>query len=521
MFIMGKLSCIGDGSTTQSGNERKRRKYAYNFRNKEICKGSFLLVYGVGSIYIKNIVSHLNQNGFVPRIHKNKNRRPSNAFSFEELKNAVDFIQNYAEEFGLPQPNVKNQGNPCIFLPSSGDKFTLHFSYVTSCTETNKRHVGLTTFKLLWKDCLPHIKYMTPRSDICPKCEEHRANISSAAGLQEKQDHLQEFTEHLSMVEKEHQVYNNAVTKAREEMESYERPTGLIPPCSTNPSHVHYTFDFSQALSIPHHARQEGPLYFLTPRKVQLFGVAVEGQYRQMNYLIDENQGIGENGAGIKGANGVISMLHHCLTNYGSGEKACVIHCDNCAGENKNRYVLGYLMWRTLLGLHNEIRLSMQVPYHGRCLVDAGFANIKRLYHRTDVDSFSSLVDVVRKSAKSNAPVTYINSDGERSWEWYDWKTFTSRFFTSVKGIRKMHHFRFSSLAPGKLFVKCDADGTEREISLLKPIVRPEDLTTGTVMPDIFPPGGMTPERQGYLFRMVRPFVREPHKDSTCPSLEE
>lgn len=112
-------------------------------------------------------------------------------------------------------------------------------------------------------------------------------------------------------------------------------------------------------------------------------------------------------------------------------------------------------MWRTLMGLHHDIQLSMQVPYHGRCLVDAGFANIKRLYHRTDVDSLSGLVEVVRKSARSNSPVTYINDAGEHSWEWYDWKSFTSTFFTNVKGIRKMRHFRFSSLSPGMYLVTC------------------------------------------------------------------
>uniref|UniRef100_K1R879 Uncharacterized protein n=1 Tax=Magallana gigas TaxID=29159 RepID=K1R879_MAGGI len=312
----------------------------------------------------------MNENGCIPRTHKNKNRRPSNAFCFDDLKNAIDFIQNYAEEFGLPQPNVKNQGNPHIFLQSSGNKSSLHSTYVTSCTEANKRHVGLTTFKLLWRDCCPHIKYMTPRSDICPKCENHRANISTAAGQQEKQEHLQAFTEHLLMVEKERQ-------------------------------------------------------------------------------------------------------------------------------------------------------LSMQVSYHGRCLVDAGFANIKRLYHRTDVDSLSGLVEVVRKSARSNSPVTYTNDAGEHSWEWYDWKSFTSTFFTNVKGIRKMLHFRFPSLSPGKLFVKSHADDSEREITLLKSSISPEDITTGSVMPDILPPGGMTSERQRYLFRVVRPFVRDPFKDTTCPEAEE
>lgn len=65
---------------------------------------------------------------------------------------------------------------------------------------------------------------------------------------------------------------------------------------------------------------------------MQLFGVAIEGTYQQLNYVIDEDQGMEENGAGVKGSNGVISMLHHCLTTFGSGEKECIIHCDNCAG---------------------------------------------------------------------------------------------------------------------------------------------------------------------------------------------
>lgn len=130
MFIMGKLSC-NSNSCTQRGKERKRKRYTYFFRNKEICRGSFLFAYGVGSKYVKNIVSHMNENGCIPRTHKNKNRRLSNAFCFDDLKNAIDFIQNYAEEFGLPQPNVKNQGHPHIFLPSSGNKSSLHSTYVT------------------------------------------------------------------------------------------------------------------------------------------------------------------------------------------------------------------------------------------------------------------------------------------------------------------------------------------------------------------------------------------------------
>jgi hypothetical protein len=180
--------------------------YAYYFQNQEFCKGSFLFVYGVGPEYVKNIISHMNENGNVPRTHKNKNRRPSNAFKFDDLKNAIDYIQNYAEEFGLPQPTVKNKSIPVTYLPSSGSKNALHSLYSASCDELGKRKVGLTTFKVLWKDCCPHIKYMMPQSDICPVCEDCRARISTAVGLAEKQEDLRIFTEHLSKVEMEGQV---------------------------------------------------------------------------------------------------------------------------------------------------------------------------------------------------------------------------------------------------------------------------------------------------------------------------
>ncbi|XP_053390400.1 uncharacterized protein LOC128553294 [Mercenaria mercenaria] len=33
-----------------------------------------------------------------------------------------------------------------------------------------------------------------------------------------------------------------------------------------------------------------------------------------------------------------------------------------------------------MTGLHKEIELHMQIPGHSRCLIDAGFANFKRLY---------------------------------------------------------------------------------------------------------------------------------------------
>ena len=38
-----------------------------------------------------------------------------------------------------------------------------------------------------------------------------------------------------------------------------------------------------------------------------------------------------------KGANCIVSLLHHYLSNYGFGETRLTLHADNCSGQNKNR----------------------------------------------------------------------------------------------------------------------------------------------------------------------------------------
>lgn len=69
---------------------------------------------------------------------------------------------------------------------------------------------------------------------------------------------------------------------------------------------------------------QPGPIYFLTPRKCAVFGVCNEGEGSQLFYLIDEST------VATKGANAVISYLHHYLSSHTTSEHL-VLHADNCS----------------------------------------------------------------------------------------------------------------------------------------------------------------------------------------------
>lgn len=125
----------------------------------------------------------------------------------------------------------------------------------------------------------------------------------------------------------------------------------------------------------------------------------------------------------------------------------------------------------------------------------------------------------MNKSSTGNKAVRYTNADGENTYEWFDWKTFLGDAFKPVKAVRKYHHFRFSSLNPGVVFVKETSDPTEAEVphQLLR---RPGTVFDGT-LPQVLPPGGLSVERQAYLYKSIRPFVREAYKDTLCPRAHE
>ena len=73
----------------------------------------------------------------------------------------------------------------------------------------------------------------------------------------------------------------------------------------------------------------------------------------------------------------MISMLHHFFEVHGVHEEVCHIHADNCVGQIKNRYTVGYLLWRVLKGLHRSIVLSFMNVGNTRCMVDSNFCLIK------------------------------------------------------------------------------------------------------------------------------------------------
>ena len=491
MYVMGALIDCSDGEVTKRGKKRMRSRNTFTFAGKSVCKKMFMLVFDIGRHCLQNIRKHIDKNGAMPRKHGNTGRKPKHSLKFEDIKMAVQFIDNYSQEFGIPQPAAPRGRDDTapIFLTASTLKKDVHEKYVESCanSEPPSRHVKLTTFRHIWATCLPHIKIATPRDDVCATCEKLRKTIMDSVTEQEKLDSTNKLQEHILDAQKERDVYNDCVKQAKETSEN-----------DIEQRYIHYTFDFSQSVSIPHHSRQMGPLYFASLRKVQIFGFRIDGFPKQLNFLIDENESIGKDGSLVQGPNAVISMIDCALQAYGSDERACALHADNCPGQNKNQYVLGYFMWRVMTGQHDKIEYLMQIPGHARCLVDSGFASLKQMYRRSDCDSIDDLQNVVNKSSSTNVAVRYP------SWCWREWKPFLSANFRPVPGIRKFQYFRMESSSPGVVTVKMNKDAAEQKFNILKHGgVRFEQIER----PAILQAEGLSHQRQQYLYKTVRQFM--------------
>ena len=454
MLLLGILESLKYSSEENYyGKKRKRAAFCYKFQGLQICVNAFRYIYSIGTRQFKNILKHLETVGPTPRVHGNSGRRPHHALTFPVVEHLVVFLKRYAEMYGIPHPAPLRgrDGVPPVFLPAQKTYKDIHKDYVEACTQTDTRAVAMTSFRTIWNQCLPHIKLMSVRSDVCDKCEVLRRIVSTAGSEEASLTACTALADHIHDAQREREYYHEKTLDAKAELSDFallEPPP--VQPCSRNLCKPHYTFDFAQNILLPHTARQVGPIYFKTPRKVMLFGVNSEGLPKQVNYLIDEAETIGVNGTKSHGANTVVSLLHHFFAYHGHGEKECWLHADNCAGQNKNKTVMAYLMWRVLRGLHQKITISFMVAGHTRCLVDGCFGLLKQKFRRHDVFTLEQLAHVVDSSASCNVTQLLTNSGVV----WRSWDTFLPEHFVRIPGVSKAHHFVFDATKPGVVVVK-------------------------------------------------------------------
>ena len=388
-------------------------------------------------------------------------------------------------------------------LPTCVSKAQLWRDY-KAASPPGQRVVRLSSFRSLWRQLLPYVVVGRPMSDLCWVCQRNNSHILRAVNIPEEMKSATLLTQetHLRRATSERSAYQLMCAQAKEAAQTH----GITELGRSDhpPSTFHYSFDFAQQLHYPANPLQPGPIYFKTARKVQLFGIHAEGVSRQVNYLIDEASSVG------KGANLVISLLHHFLATYGVGEANLRLHADNCSGQNKNNHMMRYLMWRVATGLNSSVSINFMVAGHTKFAPDWCFGLLKRLVRRTFISSLADVEAVCAASSVCNSSQLVGTQDGQPVVLCYDWASFLDGHFRRIPALLSLHVITVTADAPNTLSVRAYSDSAVTSLQIGKGSL-PEGL------PPIIRPQGLSLDRQKYLYREIREFCREGTEDLTCP----
>lgn len=330
--------------------EDRRNKYSFRLFQEDVCRTAILKVFALSLRKYETMLKHVTLHGMKKRIHRNVGNMHRSFEYMQKYKDdcvverAKEFLHNYGERYGMPDPGhirVKNLSRPLILLPSRMTKISIYIAYEHALSKAypGAKSMSLTTFKKVWKKHFEHLKVLTPASDLCLRCINWGREVFKAPTREIRESKTMEWKTHLDEVDLRRVEYNSRNSQGEEEWKRVRGEDDDLfrisrKPCSLE-GRLCYDFDFAANMQLPHHARQEGPIYFASPLKVYVFGVAAAFTWKQVFFLLREGD------IQTRDANCVISLLDAFFAFYGAGETDVQLHCDNCAQNKNNLLYLG------------------------------------------------------------------------------------------------------------------------------------------------------------------------------------
>ncbi len=524
------LLVVGKRNNNELIHEESRTRFTYRFDNHHVlCRSAFLYVYGIKEARLKRLQKLASAHALLPSLHGNTHRVPIHALPAADVNCVMHYVGNYAVIHGLPDPGRLRRNTREILLPRSDTYISVWQTYKQSLTEDapQARIVGYDSFRNIWRHALPHIKFQGPGSDLCDRCDELKNSMPYAASQKQLQNFVDEYNRHYSDAYAARTFYHQQIKEAEDSWHQFAPRTRAKicknlstvmqgreqKPCS-HEMKMHYSFDFAQQVFYPYSPQQRGKEFFKTARKCQIFGVCAEPLPRQVFFLTDESEFVG------KGAKTVISLLDAFFRLHGLGEKEAMLHADNCTGQNKNNYVIWYLMWRIMNGLHKRMSLSFMVPGHTKFAPDRYFGLLKIRFRRSTIDSLQDVVKCVGECTVSDKAVAQVYGQhlglSSPAFAYRRWDIYLGKYFKPLDNLLRYNYFQFDANKPGCVECRVTPDGQPTSVNLLKE--KHTRFSEELAYPEEIIPEGLTLERETYLYKEIRGFIRDPEKcNITCP----
>lgn len=444
---------------------QKRSQFVYAVRGQRLCRPAFAHLTCLSEHTITRHARIISSaDAFVP--YETKLRR-SHLGCIGTHRQIVDgYLNHVSTTYALECPTGRGsrEGDSVMLLPSDMTKLTIYEDYVdlfpslreavTSFITSSPPDTPLTlsAFTRYWEKGHHMLKVAKTGSDFCDYCTTLRNNLQNLDKDDDRYDVLSILlNKHRDNATKEHQFYRECLLSTQDVLDG---------------SQQHLVFDFAEKVLLPRLLRQPGQLYFVTGLKFDLFGVHDSNNKRTLLFGLPEGHWPNE-----KTANCVVSMLHYAVdsivlqTHSAPVIKKLSLHADNCAGQNKNRFILMYLCWRVIVRLSESIFLHFMIAGHTKNVVDGAFGHVKRKLKIRDTRTPREMMSVIEDSSENSLCIPSADV------LWRQWKVFLEKFFKIPNGfsITKFHTFRFSVDGLGKMYVReYSFSEEEKEFSILR-----------------------------------------------------
>lgn len=267
-----------------------------------------------------------------------------------------------------------------------------------------------------------------------------------------------------------------------------------------------FTADFCQNMGIPNlGADQFGDGYYFSPLTANCFGISDEtGTADHLDaYLYFEHQG-------GKGGNCVVSLVNKFLKENNLLNKddpigEMTFSFDNCAGQNKNRMVLGYFAWLVEMGYLLKANVLFLVRGHTKNACDRLFNQLKKYFRKQNIYTSEQLYEALNKP-------DFVDVHWMAPEEFGDWHLSIDPIFKMPNGeTKKNHNFTITKNNLGKIVISAYDGEVEIEYN-----TTPRGMDVGSLARQValaaFPPkqtkrGVLSPLKHNELYNKWLKFV--------------
>jgi hypothetical protein len=121
------------------------------------------------------------------------------------------------------------------------------------------------------------------------------------------------------------------------------------------------------------------------------------------------------------------------------------VYAYNCVGQNKNNFVVKYLILLVHIGIFKEANLKFFIKGHTRNACDRGFGHIRKYVLRQDIWTMRHLTEAVENAAVSSKCISLEDEDAPFS----NYKIPLDEIYNNIKKITSFQLFRSTSEKKG------------------------------------------------------------------------